>query len=140
MPRERLFRVTIDDCDVQTFRAGGNGGQAQNKTDSGVRIIHRASGARGEARDTRSQLQNKRAAFKRMAESSAFQTWARAEAQRLMGGAAVAPASTKERIRTYNLIERRVTDHRVPFTVHNVDAVLNGELDELHAAVIRPHA
>lgn len=64
--RTLLFSVTLADCDVQTFRAGGKGGQNQNKRDTGVRIIHRASGARGEARDERSQLQNKRAAFKRM--------------------------------------------------------------------------
>lgn len=70
--RELLFSVTLKDCDVQTFRAGGKGGQNQNKRDTGVRIIHRASGARGEARDERSQLQNKRLAFKRMAEHPLF--------------------------------------------------------------------
>jgi len=60
--RELMFSVTLTDCDVQTFRAGGKGGQNQNKRETGVRIIHRASGARGEARDERSQLQNKRLA------------------------------------------------------------------------------
>lgn len=73
--RELLFSVTLKDCEVQTFRAGGNGGQNQNKRDTGVRIIHHASGARGEARDERSQLQNKRLAFRRMAESKLFQAW-----------------------------------------------------------------
>jgi protein subunit release factor B len=71
--RTRILSVTIADCDVQTFRAGGSGGQNQNKRDTGVRIIHRASGARGEARDERSQLQNKRLAWKRMAASPQFQ-------------------------------------------------------------------
>lgn len=66
--RVLLFSVTVKDCEVQTFRAGGKGGQNQNKRDTGVRIIHHPSGARGEARDERSQLQNKRLAFKRMAE------------------------------------------------------------------------
>lgn len=70
--RELWFSVTLKDCTVQTFRAGGKGGQNQNKRDSGVRIIHRDSGARGEARDQRSQLQNKRAAFRRMIETSEF--------------------------------------------------------------------
>lgn len=70
-----LFSVTLDDCDVQTFRAGGSGGQNQNKRDTGVRIIHRASGARGESREERSQLQNKKAAFRRMVKSKEFQLW-----------------------------------------------------------------
>lgn len=70
--RTLLFSVTLADCDVQTFRAGGKGGQNQNKRDTGVRIIHRVSGARGEARDERSQLQNKRNAFKRMTEHPLF--------------------------------------------------------------------
>ncbi len=73
--RQLLFSVTLRDCEVQTFRCGGNGGQNQNKRDTGVRIIHTASGARGEARDERSQLQNKRLAFRRMAESALFGAW-----------------------------------------------------------------
>lgn len=70
-----MLRVTIDDCEVHTFRAGGKGGQHQNKTDSGVRVIHPPSGARGESREHRSQLHNKRAAFGRMARSAAFVAW-----------------------------------------------------------------
>jgi protein subunit release factor B len=70
-----ILSVTLKDCEVQTFRAGGNGGQHQNKTDSGCRIIHRPSGARGESREERSQLQNKRAAFLRMAKSTKFRVW-----------------------------------------------------------------
>lgn len=73
--RRPILSVTLDDCDVQTFRAGGNGGQNQNKRETGVRIIHRASGARGEARDERSQLQNKRLAFRRMADHPLLRAW-----------------------------------------------------------------
>lgn len=69
------FSVTIDDCEVQTFRSGGKGGQHQNKTESGVRVIHHDSGARGESREHRSQLQNKRAAFTRMVETPKFQSY-----------------------------------------------------------------
>lgn len=78
--RRLLFRVRISDCDTVTFRAGGPGGQNQNKRDTGVRITHPPSGAVGESREQRSQLQNKRAAWKRMGESQAFQSWARARA------------------------------------------------------------
>ena len=71
--RIRVLSVTIHDCEVQHFRSGGKGGQNQNKRDTGTRIIHHPSGARGEARDERSQLQNKKLAFRRMVESAAFQ-------------------------------------------------------------------
>lgn len=78
MSREKLFSVSISDCVVQTFRAGGKGGQHQNKTDSGVRIIHEPSGARGESREERSQLQNKRIAFAKMAKHPRFIYWVHA--------------------------------------------------------------
>lgn len=73
--REKLFSVTLSDCDLETFHAGGPGGQAQNKSDTGVRIRHRASGAVGESRETRSQLQNKHAAWNRMINSGKFKVW-----------------------------------------------------------------
>ena len=73
--REKILSVTIHDCEVQTFRSGGPGGQNQNKVESGVRIIHHPSGARGECRETRDQLENKRRAFRKMAESPLFQSW-----------------------------------------------------------------
>lgn len=73
--KKLVFSVTLDDCETQVFRAGGKGGQAQNKTSSGVRIIHHPSGARGESREHREQLQNKRAAFVRMANSATFRLW-----------------------------------------------------------------
>lgn len=75
MNGQPALSVTIDDCEVQTFRSGGKGGQNQNKRDTGVRVIHHPSGARGESREQRSQLQNKQAAFRRMAESVPFRTW-----------------------------------------------------------------
>lgn len=81
--REKLFSVSIHDCEVQVFRAGGNGGQGQNTTDSGVRIIHHPSGARAECRETRSQLENRRRAFKRMAETLQFQSWVAVQTGRI---------------------------------------------------------
>lgn len=77
MAREHLLRVTIADCRMETFRAGGPGGQNQNKRNTGVRIVHVPSGAVGEAREERSQLANKRRAFTRMAESAEFKRWVR---------------------------------------------------------------
>ena len=73
--RRLILSVSLRDCEVQTFRSGGKGGQNQNKRDTGVRVIHHPSGARGESREERSQLQNKRTAFIRMVNSRPFQAW-----------------------------------------------------------------
>jgi protein subunit release factor B len=80
-----LFSVTKKDFDVQHFCSGGPGGQHQNKTASGCRIIHRDSGAVGESREYRSQAQNKQAAFKRLVETQKFKLWLKIESSRKMG-------------------------------------------------------
>lgn len=83
--RRLLFSVTLADCDVETYVSGGPGGQHKNKTKSAVRITHRDSGAVGSCTEHRSQHQNKKIAFQRMAESKKFQVWNRVEAARRMG-------------------------------------------------------
>jgi len=87
------FSVTLADCDVQTFRSGGPGGQNQNKVETGVRIVHTASGARGESRQERSQLLNKRLAFRRMTQDVKFRIWLNREMHRRRG-----IASPEERV------------------------------------------
>lgn len=71
----KALSVTIKDCTIQTFRAGGKGGQNQNKRDSGVRLIHEPSGAVGESREHRTQLENKKAAFVKLAKNPKFIIW-----------------------------------------------------------------
>lgn len=78
--RELLFSLSKKDFIVDTFRSGGKGGQNQNKRDTGVRIRHLESGAVGESREERSQLQNRKSAFRRMVESKKFQLWIRRKA------------------------------------------------------------
>ena len=75
MVKELVLSVSIHDCEVQTYRGSGAGGQHRNKTSSGVRVIHPPSGARAESCEERSQLQNKKAAFLRMVATPAFQAW-----------------------------------------------------------------
>lgn len=70
-----FFSLTKKDFEIQTFAAGGPGGQHQNTANTGVRIIHRDSGARGESREYRSQHQNKMAAFKRLVATPKFKIW-----------------------------------------------------------------
>jgi peptide chain release factor 1 len=83
--KKPLVSVTKDDFELQTFRAGGKGGQGQNKRSTGVRLIHRASGARGEARDERSFDQNRKNAFLRLVETSTFKNWLKIETSRALG-------------------------------------------------------
>ena len=102
-----LFSVTIRDCELQTFRAGGKGGQKQNKTESGVRIIHRESGAVGECREERSQWQNKQKAFRRMAETEKFRKWLKIRIAQRLGEKSV-EEMVDEMMQSQNIrIERR---------------------------------
>ncbi len=73
--KELLFSITRKDFEVQTFASGGPGGQHQNKTESGVRIIHKESGSVGESRTSRSQHDNKKLAINRLIESKKFKIW-----------------------------------------------------------------
>lgn len=81
--KTKVFTLTAKDFKFEYFRAGGKGGQNQNKRDSACRCRHVPSGAVGESREHRTQLQNKRAAFRRCAESPAFMAWARIMASSL---------------------------------------------------------
>jgi len=83
--RQRVLHLTKKDFVFETFRAGGKGGQNQNKRDTGVRVKHPPSGAVGEARDSRTQGENRKKAFRRMADSKKFQDWVRLEHSRAIG-------------------------------------------------------
>jgi len=87
--KKKLFSVSIHDCEIKSFCSGGPGGQHQNKVATGIRIIHRLSGAVGEARDSKSQSQNKLNAFKRMANTKEFTNWARLQAAKLISGKSI---------------------------------------------------
>lgn len=82
MTKEILFSLTRKDFDFSYFRAGGKGGQAQNKTSSGCRVKHSPSSAVAESREHREQLQNKRAAWKKCVDSPEFQLWLKQEIAR----------------------------------------------------------
>lgn len=85
MDKELLFSVTASDCRWDYFRSSGPGGQNVNKVNSGVRCTHELSKAVGKAIDSRSQHENKKLAFKRMANTKEFQSWVRLEAARKTG-------------------------------------------------------
>lgn len=80
-----LFSITKKDFEIQTFSVGGCGGSGKDTSNSGVRLIHRDSGAVGEGRDHRSNTQNRKAAFERLVTSKRFKDWHRIECARRMG-------------------------------------------------------
>lgn len=82
--KEKLFTITRKDFEVQTFRCGGHGGQHQNKTSSGVRIIHKASGAVGESREERHQQANRRIALERLSKNKVFLAWCNLHSRELI--------------------------------------------------------
>jgi protein subunit release factor A len=84
--KQKLFSVTKDDFEWQFFRAGGKGGQNQNKRSTACRCIHRDSSAIGESREERSQLQNRQLAFSRCVNSKEFQSWLRVRAAAIFKG------------------------------------------------------
>ena len=85
MSKELLFSVTAADCDWQYIRGTGPGGQKRNKTETKVRCLHRASGAVSDSDLTRSQHENKKIAFRKMAESKEFRIWHKLETARRLG-------------------------------------------------------
>lgn len=108
--RMKVLSIRPSDCVMDVFRAGGSGGQAQNKTNSGVRFRHLPSGAVGESREHRSQLQNKRAAWRRMAESVEMQTWIR---RRVAEEALSRSQREEQERRIADKVERSVRDENL---------------------------
>jgi peptide chain release factor 1 len=138
LPEAEEVEVEIDPNDLQidVYRSSGPGGQSVNTTDSAVRVTHAPSGIVVSMQDEKSQLQNREKALRvlraRLAERALAEQQAELAADRR---AQVGTGDRAEKIRTYNYGERRVTDHRIKLTVHNLDQVLEGQLEELTAAL-----
>ena len=124
--------IRTEDLRIDTFRAGGPGGQKVNKTESAIRITHLPTGIVVQCQDEKSQHKNKSKAM-RVLRSRIFETKqrqadeARAEQRRTLIGT----GDRSQRIRTYNFPQGRVTDHRIGLTLYKIDQVLQGNLDEL---------
>lgn len=123
---------------IETFRASGHGGQHVNKTDSAVRITHLPTGITASCQDEKSQYKNKAQAMKilrtRLLEKKreAYNTEVRNARRSQIGS-----GDRSGKIRTYNFHERRVTDHRIGLTLHNLDDILNGRLGDFFQALER---
>ena len=139
LPEVDDVEIEINDKDlrIDVYRSSGNGGQCVNTTDSAVRITHIPTGTVVACQDEKSQLKNKDKALKvlrsRLYEMElAKQHDAEAEARRSQIGT----GDRSEKIRTYNFPQGRVTDHRIKLTLHRLENVLNGDLDEIIDSLI----
>jgi peptide chain release factor 1 len=139
MPEAEPIDVTIDENDlrIDVFRSSGPGGQSVNTTDSAVRITHLPTGIVVSCQNEKSQLQNREQAMRvlRSRLLQLAQDEADAEAAQARRSQ-VRTVDRSERIRTYNFPENRITDHRVGFKAHNLDHVLDGELQPVVDALL----
>lgn len=139
MPEAEEVDVELDmnDCKFDVFRSSGNGGQCVNTTDSAVRLTHIPTGIVISCQDEKSQLKNKDKAIKILRSrlyDLELEKAQSAEAQARKSQ--VGTGDRSEKIRTYNFPQGRVTDHRIKLTIHQIDEVMNGDLQEIIDSLI----
>ncbi len=129
--------INPNDLRIDVFRSSGNGGQSVNTTDSAVRVTHLPTGMVVSCQDGKSQLSNKEKALQvlkaRLYEKMLSEQQAEIAEERK---SQVGSGDRSGKIRTYNFPQSRVTDHRVPITIYNLDAFMDGEIDEIVDAVV----
>ena len=136
-PGEVELKINPEDLKVDTFRASGAGGQHVNVTDSAVRMTHIPTGVVVTCQDERSQIKNRAKAL-RVIKARIMEKMVEDEAKKVSQNrrVQVGTGDRSEKIRTYNYSERRVTDHRINFTIYRLEEVLEGDLDEVISALI----
>jgi len=134
LPEAEDVDVNLDmnDVRVDVYRSSGNGGQSVNTTDSAVRVTHVPTGIVVTCQDEKSQLKNKDKALK-ILRTKLYDLEQEKQRSQLSADrrSQIGTGDRSERIRTYNFPQSRVTDHRIGLTLHRLDAVLNGDLDEI---------
>ena len=139
MPEAEEFDVVIDDKDIRidVMRASGNGGQCVNTTDSAVRLTHIPTGIVIYSQTEKSQLQNKEKAF-RLLRSKLYdmELERRQNEEAAERRSQIGTGDRSEKIRTYNCPQGRVTDHRIKLTLYKIDAIMDGDIQELIDSLI----
>lgn len=129
--------LNMNEIRIDVYRAGGSGGQSVNTADSAVRLTHLPTGIVVAMQDERSQLKNKDKAFKVLKSRILDLRIQEAHAKEAsMRKGLVGTGDRSERIRTYNYPQGRITDHRINFTIYNLDSFMNGDIDEVLDALI----
>lgn len=124
--------VNVNDLRIDVFRSSGNGGQSVNTTDSAVRVTHLPTGIVISCQDGKSQLKNKDKALKILrARLYEMELQKQQDEQAQDRRSQVGTGDRSEKIRTYNFPQGRVTDHRIKLTLHKLDSILNGDIDEI---------
>ena len=131
------FELNPADIEMQVFRSSGAGGQHVNKTSSAVRLIHKPTGTVVECQQERSQFQNRDKAMQ-LLRSRLYEAKVQEQEQAVTAErrSQVGTGMRNERIRTYNFPQGRVTDHRIGLTLYKIDAIMNGDLDEVIDALV----
>ncbi|PIQ90145.1 MAG: peptide chain release factor 1 [Candidatus Omnitrophica bacterium CG11_big_fil_rev_8_21_14_0_20_41_12] len=137
-PEEVDLVIEPKDLRIDTYRSSGPGGQHMQKTDSAVRITHIPSGTAVACQDERSQIKN-RAKAMRVLRARILEVKIEEEAKRLSSArkTQIGTGDRSEKIRTYNFPDRRITDHRINFTSHQLEGILEGQMDELFEALLK---
>ena len=130
-------KLNMNDCRFDVFRASGNGGQCVNTTDSAVRLTHYPTGIAISCQDEKSQLKNKEKALKVLM-SRLYDLEQQKQHDEIASErkSQIGRGNRNERIRTYNYPQGRVTDHRIGLTLHRLDSIIDGDLDEIMDALI----
>ncbi|MBO5505438.1 MAG: peptide chain release factor 1 [Clostridia bacterium] len=131
------FEINPADLQIDTFRASGAGGQHINKTESAIRITHIPTGVIVECQDERSQFKNKDKALK-VLRSRLYEAELQKQQEAIAADrkSQVGTGDRSERIRTYNFPQGRVSDHRIGLTLYKIEAIMNGDIDEIIDALI----
>lgn len=131
------FEMDMNDLEIETMRASGAGGQHVNRTDSAVRIVHKPTGITVKSQDGRSQHENKAVALMTI-RSRVYEEHQRQleETQGAQRRSKIGTGDRSEKIRTYNYPQNRVTDHRINFTLQQLDRVMDGKLNDIIDALL----
>lgn len=131
------IEINMNDLVIETHRASGAGGQHINKTDSAVRITHTPTGITVNCQDGRSQIENRETAM-RLIKARVYDEYQRRidEEKGEIRRSKIGTGDRSEKIRTYNYPQNRVTDHRIGFTIQQLDRVMEGKLDDVIAALL----
>lgn len=137
-PKEVELNINSEDLKMDTFRSSGAGGQHVNVTDSAVRITHLPSGVVVTCQDERSQIKNREKAL-RVIKAKIMDRMRQDEIDKITNvrRTQIGTGDRSEKIRTYNFSEKRVTDHRINLTLYKLDAILEGNLEEITTILVK---